>query len=717
MASKIILTFSGTGVIDESIDITGTGVIETFKLTRSKSKEVSVSPVIAPDNQIQLWYDAFALDYNRALEYTVTIVGYTIEIEHFDNTHFDSFVDVTHNLTSNITTVISTDAQKVIIETTETYSASTLDKCTRVKVDLSFNVLINTIRIDQYVPGTGDVTIFNGDIDDASFSFEGYRNEWVIRIIMLIDGESFVTHYRYPPNALTLESVDVIVSTIGGTATINNNSFTGSDENEYAILELSVSEEAPNYQSSNVFTSLTSGDYIAYVRDKYFCVRSMEFSVSVDESPDATSFYIPDYFYISGKNSVRFANRVVPEGVLNANNFNFLTPEFPEKINYEGFAQVYSESQTFRIQFKSSYNDHRVRVYYCRAESGWQFSEIDVVQKTTNISRKVYLEGITTWNAEFYRIAISFNTGDIYSDATGNTVIGNHVFNNYLPAYYQIGTEIVINGIAGTIVEIIEDGGVTYAITSFDVNNPEASTVIESTHVALPYEVFHFDIKMSNIKDWFDGATYVNRRLFFVQIDYRQSPYENALIPDFPYSGTYISDFVEQITDDELTNGKYHIMAYGNENSDAEIDYTIYSETNGLFKSVTKERISHLKNLPYFNGMKRVSNSEMQVEKLDNLITKLDYNSMKVYKTYFKPLPSEYAGQVMDALNDSEFVIIDNMLCTAIEPADITHVGQLSTVSASLGVIGMSNELGVLSVSQASEPDIGIATGFYPVVT
>lgn len=717
MASKIALTFTGVGVIDESIDITGTGTIETFKLTRNKSKEVTVSSTVNIDSQIQNWIDAFNLDYNRDLIYTVTIVNVTVEIEHFDNTHFDSFVDLTHNLASNITTAVTTDAQKVIIQTTETYSPSTLDKCERVKVDLAFNVLINTIRIDQYVPGTGDVTIFNGDIDANNFSFEGYRNEWVIRIIMLIDGESFVTHYRYPPNVLILENVDVIVSTIGGTATINSNTFTGSDENEYAILETSVSEEAPNYQSSNVFSSLTSGDYVAYVRDKYLCVRSMAFSVVVDESPEATSFYIPDYFFISGKNSVRFANRVLPDNALSANNFNFLTPEFPEHINYKGFAQVYSESQTFRIQFKSSYNDHRVRVYYCRAESGWQFSEVDVTKKTTNISRKVYLEGITTWNATYFRMAISFTPGDIYSNATGSTVIGNHVFNNYLPAYYQIGTEIVINGIAGTIVDIIEDGGVTYAITSYDVNNPEASTVIESTHVALPYEVYHFDIKMSNIKDWFDGATPVNRRLFFIQIDYRQSPYENALIPDFPYSGTYISDFIEQISDDELTNGNYHITIYGNENSDAEIDYTIYTEVNSLFKSAVAERISHLKNLPYFKGLKRVSSSEIDVEKLDNKITKLDYKSMKVYQTYFKPLPAEYAGQVMDALNDSEFVIIDNMLCTTIEPSDISHSGHLSTVIAKLGVTGMSNELGVLSIGQGSEPDIGIATGFYPVVT
>lgn len=709
MASKLTLTFTAVGVIDESIDITGTGKILTFKGTRLTSKQVTKGATI--DVQITEFFNSLELDYNRELIYTITIVGVTIEIEHFDNTHFDSFVDGTHNLTATITTAKSTTSQRIVLSASAVFTEASADKCNKASCVITFSTTVNELQVFQVQGGVNvyhiNDTEFNGTVTP---SFDAFRTGWSLDIIMTVDGQPVNTESIFPPNTLELTSLVISENAYGGAVTINTKVFLGSDENLFAIVE-STSIVAPDYQSSPYFTSLVEGSYIAYVKDKYGCVRTEPFTINIESS---TNYSLPYYFFLSGKNSVRFVNRILPSGALSANNFNFFIGEMPELIADQNFTQIYSKGQNPEIQFKSSYPRHRIRVFTeGTGASGTQTqAEISLSQKTTNLNRIVFLEGITTWSTEFEMLMISFKPGNIYNSS--GVVIGSHVFDDYLPAYYQIGVAIKINGVASIIVDIITTLGIIYAVTNISDNNPEASTIIESVHTALPYEVFQFTLDMDFISSMFNALVPeldVKIQKFYITIEAFKagaSRSENEVPDEY-----YCSDRIQVITDVELSASKRHIIEAWNKISDSEIDYTDWPTLVGA-KLTGIGIIRHLKNIEFITTMKRISSAEIDTEKLDNKLTKIDYKTIKVYELKLRPIPSEYAGQVMDTFNECEFFLIDGLFCTTIEEAGITEVGQLSKVSVKVGVIGLANELGVLSFNQGEGQITG--EGFYPVV-
>tara|TARA_R110000772_G_C13310310_1_gene440365 strand:- start:28988 stop:31174 length:2187 start_codon:yes stop_codon:yes gene_type:complete len=728
MASKITLTFTAKGIDTKSIDITGTGVIETFAPSRFKSKQVSIAASGVIQEQIKYFEDAFKLDYNREKIYTIVSTATTISIEHFDNTHFAAFVDGTHNLTTGtITTAVTTDTQAVKAAVVITYYDSTGDRCKTANASINFGLNINSLQVYQYNEETGVVDYFINDIsfDTSVAIFTFHRSIFNCQYIYQIDGQSPVGGTLEVLEKMVISQVVVETTDLGGFASILTNSFFRSELNQYG-LQLQSDGGTPTYVGTNTFSNLPAGLYRAFVKDDWACVRTHDFEIVLAETGNGSQ--IPDFFFISGKNSVRFADRTVPVTQIAANNYNFLTEEFPELRNETDFTQKYSTSQKFRIQFKSTYSDHQIRIHFCTKDGTNQFENVTFQQKSDNLQRDSYLEGVVTDNADYGTAMVSFVTGNIYGNDAGTVVTGQHVFNKFLPQYYEVGTQIIISGYVGVILAIITVNGIDYAVTTIQSTDvpASASKVIHSIHVALPYEVFHFNIDMNMIRVWFDNfynettpepfanipdtpyAKHKEKRKFRIEVLYKNKEDLNV------WKGKYLSDIVEQISDVELAHQKFHVMEFGSSVSDAEIDYTPYTEnsTNSNRTAAVIERIRHLRNIPYHTGLKRVSQAEVESMKLDNEVVKIDYKSMKVYQTNLKPLPAEYGGQLMDLFDNCGFIWMDGVKVVTTDAADISHSGHLSTVGAKLAMMYLSNESDVRSIDEGED-----GQAYYPVLT
>ena len=693
MAGILTLTFTDVGVEDEYINFLGNGDttdLLTFKPTRNGSKKVTVFDTIA--TQVKGFVDAFDLDYNRNMEYTVTFDETTVTLEHFDNDHFDDFVDATHNNTTFITTEVTTTSQRVIVQVAVDFSEADTNVCNQTDAYFVFDNNIVKLKIEQVYP-TGNITVYDNDTFNAnSLHIDLSRASTSAIVTYEADFGETGTVQVTTPGYLVIENLIITENAYGGAVEIVTNNFFGSDENLYALGN-SLGQQ-PETQSSNVFTSLAPGTYNALVEDKYGCTKTESFIIT-DEATNQHTY--PLRFFYSEKNSIRLTNRTIDSKRLTANNSNFLTCESPDQISVKNYTEKYAESQSVRLQFKSSYPIHKAFLIP-ESEIGETVEtdyEIAVTQVSQNVERQVYLEGNVTFNATYSRLAISFEPGNIYNG--GGSVIGQHSFDGNLPLYYEVGTPVKVFGEAMVITDIIEDGNIEYAITSSVTNNPQTGATIESVHTELPYEVYECFFSMS---DFPIPDTKANDKAI-LKLLVNKARKENAEI--------HLSEVIEKVTDEFITNGKWHVVTYWNSKNDSEVNY----EVDRNVASTSRGGIKHLKNIEYTMPLRPISNAEIDFEKLDHKVTKLDYKTLDVYETNFKEVPTAIAKAQMKMINESEFIDIDGIVYTAIQAAEIEHKGQFAKVKGTLAVIGKSNELGL----EASFPNNqGSATPYYPVV-
>jgi len=675
MASNIILTFgTQTGdVSNETIDVTGNGQLSTFVPTRYKSGLVTINANIA--KQVYEYYNAFQLDYNRDEKYNITYDSTTVTIEHPLNAHFDSFVDGTHNTTTFITTGTGVDARPdpILLEVLD-YAANTSDFCDTTLGTFGFNRDVVSLKIEQ-----SGVVLF----EDASFN-NSTKTLAVPRssINVKVTAEASVYNTISPDYSEILD-VDVNENSIGATVTIYANTFLHLTAHQYAIV--TTLDEDPTFQASNIFTSVTEGDFYAVIKDNFNCIKYQSFSITTNENP----FIIPKKFFISGKNSIRFANRATG---LTSNPFNFLSWENPFAVKSSAMKNTYSKGQKFNIQFKSSYTNHTVQVINACGNNLVE-SEIFIVPqlRTDNINRNTYLEADISYSATLQRSVISFTPGNTYNSS--GTVTGTHSYDGYLPAFYEEGTPLIINdNLAAVIIDTYTEAGVEYAVTNISSNIAASGVKVESIHTELPYETYDFQVNTSTID--FD--------LFFIRIIALKANNDTAQL--------YDSEVVEVIPEVDFVVSKWHIMDSWSESNDTELDAyptPSFTDTNDL------EWFSFLRNLEFHTPLVRISEADIDTQKLDNRETKIDFKSRKIYEMGLVEFPSEIAGNIADVFNEFEYHKIDGIIYTTISKADIEHKGQRAIVKVQLAVVDMSSEFGLV---QQSLPGTGPANSFYPVV-
>lgn len=685
MAAILEIQFTGIGIEDENIDVTGGGIIETFKPTRSTNKRVN----IASDAILQAteFRRAFISDYNFSPVYQVTQDEDSVFVEHPDNDHFNARTATA----TNITFVLTTTPQVATITVAEDYTTNILSPCGTVTMNLTFTVsgggTVEGLRIARTFGNSfGLEAVLYEDVahNSNTLSLIVNREEHINTTAKAtISGNDTFFTINTVRKTLVITTV-ITPGFFDATVKVNINSFLGSAESTYAIAQPGA---AIVFQNSNIFSAVLPGDYFVFAKDKYGCQKS-EF-ITVVESQNLVDDPI---MFFSKKNSHYFAERKTTNL---ANPDSALSYDDPYPVTADGFKQIWSSNQITTDQFQSGFVRHEAKLIVCDGITKDLEFALTIEQMTDNINQDNYLEALINEDVVNGYARIRFVPGDVY-DPEG-VVIGQHQYDNDLPPYYELGTKLRIEGFETEITEIrsVVQGSETiqYAYTNLPSFGSEQSFIVQSIHQEMDYEDFHIRLPHTDLLD----------KEYQIEI----SAYSNATTTT--PSKTFLSEVSRVITKDELDEANYHQCEFFSYGHDREINYKQwdYTDINNRIPTTTEPyRISHFRNLEFYKPLEPIVNAEVETEKLGSLEVKLDYLTREAYKTRLKELPSLYAASIAKASNETQYIKIDGVVYTTLSSADLDGDNQYKTPSVTLVKVGGSNEF---------EQIVKNAREFYPV--
>lgn len=676
MASKLEITFnSGATALSQSIILDGDSLELSYVGTRDGKGKVTTATT--SEQQAVEFRNAFELDYNRMGDFTVTLNESILTIEHPESSALGNYDEADNSMT-NITVVLTVEADRTPVIISRAYSEAATNKCDTITCTVTINQTVDALKIEQKRTENGSLQTYevynNATFNNTTVDVTLDRAKFIIWVYATIDGVEYIDKNFSPPKLL-IQDVDVQEGDTGGIITIDTNSFEGTESNQYAISGTQLSDvTAYDYRSSNVFGGITQGDYQAIAKDPYGCVRIEPFTVT----GEGTAVFMPRTLSVSMRNSIPFFSRTINNNRLTANNYNFNYAELPHPVSANGFTMPFAKSQDTTVQFRSNYPFNFVKVFECNGAEGFsEFVGIDVVKKTDNIQRNSFLQGNLSYSAQYGRLAVSFVPADVY-DSNGN-VIDQHDFDGTLPDYYEIGTRLVVDGQYTQIFLFQEIDGIRYAITQLTTNTTQTGVTIESTHLALPTEDYEFEVDFSLIES----------DEFYLTIDGHETQNGNSF-------NNWTSPIIRIVPDNEFSAGNYHVVEYWSDLEDADINYAT--------------GIRHLRNIEYTTPLLPQSVGEVSTERLDNEFVKLSGEFGDVMKTGFNIVPTMYGLSLMKIFDVSKYMVIDNMACTSIQNAEIDHKGQNCIVTT---------QLGIYSINQGGEGTLTGALsgeGYYPIV-
>lgn len=646
MASTLTLTFTGAGVADESFDITGGGKILTFKTQRLATEQVSINTNLG--KQIYEFAESLELDYNEDLVYTITpdYEANTIAIEHFDNDHFDSFIDSA----SNISAVITTTTQEVIIFFDTTFVAASSDQNTQVSANLTINQSITKLNIKESLDGVL-TEIYNNDTHNSnSHTLDVRRGR---KLVITIDDVVY-------PNIDTPEFLEITEVLVNG----NDVEIISNIGNQFGYNQSLVT--SASYFSQANFTSLVANEYVAWVQDLYGGVAKQAFTVQQQASTQQKFASM----FVSQKNSVYFANKTEQK----KNPLSTLSFEDDYPVKAEDFTQTFHTGQILPIQWKSNFPFHQALLYECDSTD---ITLLNVTTVKNNIRQFTFLDcQITVTTGNYLRF--TFSGGNEY-DANGS-VIGTHNFNNTFPFYLRQGTKVRLYGIDGIVTQFIEEAGVNYALTNIQDSNVRTD-IVRITTKAKDHDVFQTVFNPSQI---FNASKSENHVVLRLQGFYR---IPDAKGQDAP--SEFLSEKVRIVDQETFENEKWHECIFYNKYNDTELVFAEQINNNG---DKTKS-LRVYRNLKYIKPPKPLTTSEIETEKLDHEVKKLDYKSTQLVELRLDRLPMLNANSVARLFNESEFIEVDGLVYTTIPECEVEELGQYGIPKPQLALVGRATEL------------------------
>lgn len=540
---------------------------------------------------------AFNLDYNSTSLYTVNSTngpvdsgtGTVVIIANFPGAVFVAGT----NTSDAIVTIENESAVPEIHIIDSSLSEATTNKCQNVKVNIETDILAVKILSPVVVnPNT-----------DNPFSFDWLRGQTINVLVEDANGKQ-ASQSVTTPSVLTADNFEITAnnSPNGGTAVIVPIGLSG------LVLEYSLNNI--DWQSENVFSGLTVGDYTAYIRDNFGCSTSKPFVV--DE------FNITEpYFYISKANSLRFAERVEWNDVtVFKTDENTLSCESDVKLPYQEI-QDFKTEDVITTQFKSNYATNTVKTI----DSAGVETNVPIYKKSNNIGIKDKRQAIK-YNLGNSKTGIYFSAGNTY-DFDTNVVNGSYVLNGGVPEWGRIGNYLQIGSAWFEIEQIIYDEAKTadVLVISNVYTGIDASIVVGSIYNRDNFEVYEFIVNMVDFED----------NLFRVQINA-----ENDLFPDKEFLSEQInvSDDVEDLLEIRYKNS-----------SNTDINYST--------------GIEHLIRVP-FNKIVGQYDEESETYKTDTTSKLLSADLYEVDEFIFEPNTKEIWRKINIALTH-EFVVINGV--------------------------------------------------------
>lgn len=466
---------------------------EVWKLTRNNNYIIPTLE-LAPSGQPNVggymydsykWQKYFNIDFNLLSEFTVVVSGYVVEItSNSPNYIFTNFIN-----TSDATAVISNITQLSAFNVTNEVIGQATENCDNIDIDLTSNiniakyilnnneVALNSTQLSLVYPRGVDFKIQLIDDDDRIIYYPGQTTYNPLLTIFELNRISNVV-IKY--DLLLAENItpNVNVSITGATVQIVVLNV------ENLVLEYSL--DATNYQTSNLFPGQADGDYTAYVKDQFNCLKQKDFTVNGIGTNEP-------FKSISKVNPFNFIELEVIDGITIFKNDN-------NTFSYDGFGNlnycnntIFENKDSTRIQLKSNYANITAKF---RFESGLVGDEIAInfVKKSANLSKYESLDCVY-YKHSSGKLAVYFNSGNTYNSL--GAVTGTYELNGNLPSFAKIGNVISIDGL-GTfeIYNVIKDSDVNKKVILIDDLYTGELTVakVECLYNLLNFEIYEADL-------------------------------------------------------------------------------------------------------------------------------------------------------------------------------------------------------------------------------
>lgn len=461
---------------------TSTNFKETLKSVRSVFGEFE-KPIFSGGNYNtylgKTLATAFNLDFNQESKYSVTFADFEPPFNGFGrgtctvtalypNAVFE--VDPLNVLPSNIrvqiNNVVSAD---IIVIGNESFLSASTDQCELVKVSVP-----TTATAFKVVSPIVDTTPDNPVVFDIN------RGQTIQFIVENSDGVQSQKQIQLPDYLSSANfTISQVVTPSGATATVSGINTFG--------LTLEYSLNNTTWQSENVFTGLSAGNFTLYVRDQLSCQFSKPFTVNEFSNNDI-SIPVP-FHYVSKSNPFRFALR---DG---GNSDDSL-------LSYESTCEpMYCEKQEWlntdiiKTQFKSNFSTLVANVVKPDGTKDIIYPNKMSYNRDIKDKRQARIVGIEGDNS---KTGIYFTTGNTY-DYDTNDITGTYGLYGGLPEWGVIGNYFKIDTTWYKIEDIIYDFTKQANVLVFSLSFVEnLSPIIVSTiYDRFNYDVYEFDVDFS----------------------------------------------------------------------------------------------------------------------------------------------------------------------------------------------------------------------------
>lgn len=481
-------TFPPLGTIVSVLETsTSVNFKETLVTHRLATGEFS-KPLFSGGNYIGYLADflkqALNLDFNQDLKYLIEAFdfnahfngsgrGYCVVTALYPNAVFA--VDPLNVLPSNIRLEITNIVSSAIIDIgTPVFSTASSTPCELVKVTIpttpaSFKVVSPIVNNSPTNPVVFDINR-GQSIQFIVENPDGVKSNKQIQLPDYLSAANFTPNTIITPSGATVTIVGI---------------------NNYG-LTLQYSLNGTVWQSSNVFSGLTAGNYNFYVKDQFGCQFLRLFTVKEFSNNDI-NIPVP-FLNVSKSNPIRYAQRV---------DFNLVRKTDDNTLSYESDSEpMYCEKQLWlntdvvKTQFKSNYSDNIANVV---KPDG---SRIPIYPNKMSYNMDIKDKRdcrITSVVGDPSKTGIYFTTGNTYNYDT-NAITGSYGLYGALPEWGLIGNYFKIGSAWHLIESTFYDTVKQATILVFTLNyvaNPNP-VIVSTIYDRFNYEVYEFDVDFSN---------------------------------------------------------------------------------------------------------------------------------------------------------------------------------------------------------------------------
>jgi hypothetical protein len=425
-------------------------------------------------------------------------------------------------------------------------------------------------------------------------------------------------------------------------------------------LDLEYSLDSENWFSSNTFEITESGNYTAYIRDKFSCTKSKSFSV------DQIKRRI-DFIDIPDGNSIPFVKVEDTDSLsLFENEENLFECESQVMFPYSSDV-LFQNKDKPSLQVKS--NLDTIDVFLRKEDES--STKILMSKRSSNLNKNLKLDCFS-YSHSSGRLAIYFQEGNTY-DNEGN-VNGTHELKGNLPEFATIGNYVEVGSI-GTfqISSILIDYTINKKAIIFEEQylEAESSTTALSIYDLLNFEVYEHYFDFSKLEEgyydvYIKGTSslgkvyeYLSENILIKEKHEKTFAihYYNEDNKDFFYKYGLINQLRQKYSDFERYNKSENEINV-NDNSSSLIKSFLNFGYKYSFEELSNKKLDILSialssESVFINGIGYIKDSQDSIEKIENTnVYKLE---AQMLKTNVKLVLSRSRLSVLDYLMPNIF--------------------------------------------------------------